>query len=827
MQRRLRFEPLETRALLTALFTVNTTADTVNADPGNGDAFDTDGYTSLRAAVMEANALRGSHEIQLDEGIYQLSITSSNVNNDASATDLDILPGADITVVGAGAELTTIDAQELFRIFHVHSGATLNVRDVRLTGGRISSTDDGGGGGGAILVSGGALKLSDSTVAGNSGLLRGAIDVNSGSATIAGTLFQDNFAGLNNHDGFGGAISQRSSEVTVDTSQFIGNSTSRDGGAVYNLGGSTMISNSELRGNFVGESLRNPSGAGGAIYNAGTMELSDVSVIENAAGYAGGVRNRAKMTIQSSHIADNRSVYTGGGISNFTGGLKIDASLSITASTVSGNTGTYGAGLWSDSPTVIINSIFQHNRASDNGGAISNAGEAMLKLAGSTLAENTARFGGAILSGSAASLELVNSTVSGNAARAGGGGISSAGTLSVTHSTITGNRADSNDGEAGIGGGLRALEGSATLHNTIVAGNLVGTAAQPDDVAGQVDSTSAFNLIGDSATSGGLNDGDNGNMVGDGGSGTLPITSILDTSLGDNGGPTPTHALLRGSPAIGAAITLDDVTTDQRGLPRPVGESPDIGAYEVQADDPGFNSAPTALDDFYTLLAGERFEVDPESGVLANDSDPEDDPLTALLVDGPQSGSLEWADDGSFSYHPDEGFVGSDSFTYRAFDGLLESNLAVVTLEVHPVTEAVAIDIQPGDDSNTIDLAHTWLTVAILGNNSLDVTQINVDSLRFGASGSENSIERDGRGAKATVVFELVDVNDNGHVDLVVRFEVKRTKLKVGDSEATLTGTMGDGEAFSISQYVNVISSGGNSGRGNGNPGRGNGNPHR
>ncbi len=215
------------------------------------------------------------------------------------------------------------------------------------------------------------------------------------------------------------------------------------------------------------------------------------------------------------------------------------------------------------------------------------------------------------------------------------------------------------------------------------------------------------------------------------------------------------------------------------------------------------------MDDFFTLWAGEELTVDEESGVLANDSDPEDDPLTAVLFEGPQYGSLQLAADGSFSYVPAIGFAGTDSFTYQASDGLLLSNLATVTLLVQARDDGIEIDIQPGDEDNKIDLAEPWVTVAILGSDTLDVTQIDVDSLRFGATGTENSIERDGkgRGAKSTIVFELVDLNGNGHLDLVVRFETKRTKLSVGDTTATLTGALLDGHAFEVTQEVEVTSS--------------------
>jgi len=72
-------------------------------------------------------------------------------------------------------------------------------------------------------------------------------------------------------------------------------------------------------------------------------------------------------------------------------------------------------------------------------------------------------------------------------------------------------------------------------------------------------------------------------------------------------------------------------------------------------------------------------------GVLTNDSDPENDPLTAVLVSNVSNGNLTLNSDGSFSYTPNANFNGSDSFTYTANDGTASSNVATVTITVNPV----------------------------------------------------------------------------------------------------------------------------------------------
>ncbi|MEJ7595112.1 MAG: choice-of-anchor Q domain-containing protein, partial [Planctomycetaceae bacterium] len=154
---------------------------------------------------------------------------------------------------------------------------------------------------------------------------------------------------------------------------------------------------------------------------------------------------------------------------------------------------------------------------------------------------------------------------SGNFADLEGGGLwnSSTGTLIVRNSTVTGNSA----GVASNGGGIKTTGGPTTLTNTIVAGNVSGPGNQADDLSGSMFTGSAANLVGDAASSGGLANGVNGNLVGIAGVGTRPIAQILNPVLANNGGKVTTHILVAGSPAIDAGIDLTSVgiTTDQRG----------------------------------------------------------------------------------------------------------------------------------------------------------------------------------------------------------------------------------------------------------------------
>ncbi|WP_435018062.1 DUF4394 domain-containing protein [Tundrisphaera sp. TA3] len=94
------------------------------------------------------------------------------------------------------------------------------------------------------------------------------------------------------------------------------------------------------------------------------------------------------------------------------------------------------------------------------------------------------------------------------------------------------------------------------------------------------------------------------------------------------------------------------------------------------------DAAPVAANDAYSTPQGTPLTVPAASGVLANDTDADLDPLTAVIVANPANGTLTLNADGSFTYTPNAGFSGQDSFTYRANDGSQASNIATVTLTV-------------------------------------------------------------------------------------------------------------------------------------------------
>jgi VCBS repeat-containing protein len=134
------------------------------------------------------------------------------------------------------------------------------------------------------------------------------------------------------------------------------------------------------------------------------------------------------------------------------------------------------------------------------------------------------------------------------------------------------------------------------------------------------------------------------------------------------------------------------------------------------------NDAPVAADDAYETNEDTPLTVT-APGVLGNDSDVDGDVLTAVLVAGPAHGTVTLNEDGSFTYTPDANYNGSDSFSYRASDGLTESNLASVALTIKAVNDAPVAN----NDSYETD-EDTALTVPAPGVLAND-TDVEDDSL--------------------------------------------------------------------------------------------------
>lgn len=207
--------------------------------------------------------------------------------------------------------------------------------------------------------------------------------------------------------------------------------------------------------------------------------------------------------------------------------------------------------------------------AESNGAGVHNLG--VLAINDSTISGNEIQGGGASVAGAGVynqgSLSIKNSTISGNTSSDDGGGIATTGPLDLDSVTVASNTAAGANANAAGAGVYVGGAGALTTRNSILAANsgaedcFSGSSSAPAD--------GGHNLVQNPGNCGFVN-GANGNVVGQ---------DPLLGSLRNNGGPTRTHALLSGSPAIDAGDTT--LPTDQRGKPRPFGAADDIGAFEL------------------------------------------------------------------------------------------------------------------------------------------------------------------------------------------------------------------------------------------------------
>ncbi len=344
------------------------------------------------------------------------------------------------------------------------------------------------------------------------------------------------------------------------------------------VGANVEIANLTLQnGNVAGTTT-----GGANIYNDGNLTLVYVTVQGGQAAtpsnggntcYAGGIWNDvgAQLTVFQSTIRGNSSWASDGfGVASVYGaGISNLGSAIVVMSTIDdneGNTGftagffVYGAGIYNSGTMLIDSSTISNNRSGPK-------------------PQNV--FGGGISSRSG-TLTIQNSTIANNQITGFkdgyGGGISLENTAAIVrNSTVVGNAAVGS--QTTNGGGIRLLSGTLTLQNTILAANWAATGGP--DLFGVLTS-SGHNLIGDPS-------GGSGYATTD----LLGVDPMLG-ELADHGGPTLTHSLLPGSPAIDAGDNTDAPEFDQRGpgFPRISNGTIDIGAFEVQST--GIPTPPSA-----------------------------------------------------------------------------------------------------------------------------------------------------------------------------------------------------------------------------------------
>jgi predicted outer membrane repeat protein len=538
----------------------------VNAESGN--------VTLVRTTVEKNFSRFDGGGINLGTGTLELRDSRLTRNN---AGFTDVAHGG-----GAIAAAVVLVRSTVHRNGATGAGGGLRSTSATLTDSTVSNNTAQGDGGG-MYVFGGDARLTRSTLRGNSSDAGGGGGLAATTATLLRSSVADNRCAL-----FGGGVSAVTVHLTDTTVRR--NLAGDDGGGILALGTATVIGGSLTRNSAdrVGGGLSavtatvtgatiqaNAAGVlGGGVFASEVAEVTDCVIRGNFAGGGGGLRANSATVSNSRVIGNFASEFGGGGVD----GLDV----SLTGCTVSNNSARIGGGGVNSARVELTDCVIEENFAGESGGGVQCSSATVART---TIRSNSAGFlGGGIRAGG---VDVADSTISGNTAGDDGGGIS-AGTATLVNSTVSGNvaRGDGGgiaapsatlvnatiaDNAARSGGGFYAHPGgggTVRVHNTIIAQNLARLPGQGHDAVGSFTSQ-GNNLIGDPTASTGFTAG--GDLVG-------TFAEPLDPKLGPlagNGGPTQTHALLAGSPAIdtGDNTAVDPVEDqlllkDQRGRPR-------------------------------------------------------------------------------------------------------------------------------------------------------------------------------------------------------------------------------------------------------------------
>ncbi|HMO50583.1 MAG TPA: Ig-like domain-containing protein [Kiritimatiellia bacterium] len=487
------------------------------------------------------------------------------------------------------------------------------------------------------------------------------------------------------------------------------------GGAVYTFASYAKISDAQMISNTV-EAFFLSSGGGMKNTSAGYAELRRVRIEYNEAGGGGGMANdyKAKALIEDSTVLGNRISgvisANGGGIRNEDGG-----EVDIHRTTISGNSArgkVKGGGVYNQCTQVRIGDVVPvilSSRVSLHNSTISHN---VLDGRGPENIPMETR-GAGLYNGSfdrgLAQMVVYSCTVFSNTAARGlindGGGLRSTGFSEIKFSL-----------EDNIPGTSRVF-----IANSLFARNI------PEDINNSFPSmltSYGYNMDSDGsgATAAFLSE----QALAE--SARFRTANALLGPLQFNGGPSPTHALFVGSPAInfgaptgtfGEALSPP---TDQRGLLRNLAGRRDIGAYEV--------IAPTANGESYSMFEDTTLTVNYGSGVILNDfaNTPQ-----AVLVSPPANGGFTLFPDGGFIHTPATNFNGTNSFTYRVVDADgVTGAVATATIVVRPRLDWLSM--VPVGGTNSFAERHTNIVLTFDENITTGAVLANV-SLRGSISG--------------------------------------------------------------------------------------------
>lgn len=482
---------------------------------------------------------------------------------------------------------------------------------------------------------------------------------------------------------------------------------------------------------------------GGGILNpaTATLTITNSIVSDNRADDGGGIHNMGTLTLEGSTVCNNVAP-AGAGIFNALGGA-----LTVTDSTVCANTGSGpGGGIFNAGTLTVEDSTFSGNNGFSSGGDSKSYGDVIHN------------------EGGAANADIRSTTITANDVRSLPVTVFNGGTqdkLVLTNTIVAGNSptgvAEAEVGSSFTSGGFNLIGGDPKLGALQDNGGPTKThlplAGSPALDKGKSQGTTPTDQRGVKRPQ---DDPSVANAINGGGSdigaveAKVPEVSIGDVSLAEGTGGTTTATFtvrLSESEVPGRYVPVDYATQDDEAT-SPDDYSSASGTLEftargdaasktidvaVQADaideptetflvnlsssgppqyiadgsalgiirDDDVNSAPVAVGDSYTAPQDKALRVG-APGLLANDTDPDGDALTAVEVSDPPHGEVFVRTDGSFAYIPDEGYLGADSFTYKAKDATASSDPATVAITVKDLTKPSVVYTGPLSDATGV-----------------------------------------------------------------------------------------------------------------------------
>ena len=377
---------------------------------------------------------------------------------------------------------------------------------------------------------------------------------------------------------------------------------------------------------------------------------------------------------------------------------------------------------------VTLDGVTLKGGASDPavGGGLYNRGTALIR--NSTITGNSALSAGGIQNFTGV-LTLVNSTVSYNSAWFGGGIMDHQATTRISNSTIFENQASGGGGDAIAG--QYSLPGSMIIKNSVIASP---TRGRGDDCIYFVPVSRGHNIASDASCS----------LTGPG---DLNNTNPMLGPLANNGGPTPTHLPLSGSPAIDAIpvgactdVSGNPVASDQRGVSRPQGAGCDVGSVDTSSD----TTAPVITPNISGALGNNGWYrnpvtvtwsvTDPESGIAASSG------CVATLLSADTPGV---------------------TLTCSATNGAGLSNSVSATIKIDQTAPSLTFTRTP--PPNGAGWNNTDVTVAFSCTDAMSgvamLSPVSVTLLGEGSNQSTSSVCRDNAGQPATLVVGGINID--------------------------------------------------------------------